>query len=697
VYRNDSTAPRVAVRLKGHPPNTRGIGARVKLLGGPVTQSQVMECGGRYVSCDEAVRAFAASPATGGLTLEVTWRNGAVSVLNDVRPNRVYEIAEAGARPPAAGPRFQPAPLFTDVSHLLQHAHADREFNDFERQPLLPRKLSQLGPGVSWADVDGDGWDDLVIGSGAGGTLAVHRNDGRGAFQRWQGPPFDQAESRDQTTVLGWRKADGQTSLLAGSSSYEDAATNLSVVRQYDLTRRRVVEDFPGGEASPGPLAMADVDGDGVLDLFVGGRVAPREYPTPVSSLLFRGGGAKFARAEENCRRLAGVGLTSGAVFSDLDGDGWPDLVLACEWGPLRIFRNERGRLAPWDWPVTGLTPQLSTLSRLTGWWNGVTAGDFDGDGRLDLAASNWGRNTKYQWRREQPLRIYYGRWRIPEVVDQMEGYYDPALKKVVPWCTYEVARAMPWLAERFPTYGAFGKVSVAELLGERLQTTKTLTASWLETTLFLNRGDRFEARVLPVEAQLAPAFGLGVGDLDGDGNEDLFLSQNFFALDGDTSRYDAGRGLLLVGDGQGNFRAVPGQESGVKVYGEQRGCAVGDYDADGRADLVVTQNGAATKLYRNTGARPGLRVRLAGPAGNPWGVGAGLRLRFGAKEGPLREIHAGSGYWSQDSVAQVLATPEPPTGLWVRWPGGKTTHTPLPPGVREITVDSAGSLKPSR
>src|SRR6185369_7369252 len=149
------------------------------------------------------------------------------------------------------------------------------------------------------------------------------------------------------------------------------------------------------------------------------------------------------------------------------------------------------------------------------------------------------------------------------------------------------------------------------------------LEATWLESTVFLNRGDRFEAHVLPVEAQMAPAFAVCAGDLDGDGHEDLLLSQNFFAVQPETPRYDAGRGLWLRGDGRGGFTAVPGQESGILVYGEQRGAAFSDYDADGRVDLVVTQNGAATKLYRNAGAKPGLRIRLTGPPANPSAVGA--------------------------------------------------------------------------
>ncbi len=702
LFRNDSAAPRVAVRLKGRPPNTRGIGARIRVSGGPVSQSQVIECGGRYMSSDDTLRTFAAGK-TEALSLEVTWRSGAVSAIRDARPNRVYEIDEAGAGPAAPPAPPAPNPLFVEVSHLLRHTNADTGFNDFEQQPLMARRLSQFTPGVCWADFDGDGRDDLAIGSGVGGTLAVFRNDGQGGFTRQAGAALDQVATRDQTTLLPWRRPDGQTVLLAGSSNYEDGSPQGSCVRLFHPLKGTVEDNFPGWETAVGPLAMADVDADGDLDLFVGGRVVPGKYPAPTGSRIFRNSGGQWAPDAENDRRLGQTGLVSGAVFSDLDGDGFPDLILACEWGPVRLFRNDHGALTPWEPPLSldpkpaFLPAQPLAFSQLTGWWNGVATGDFDGDGRLDIVASNWGRNSRYQSRRQQPLRIFYGEWRVPGTVDSMEAYFDQALNKVVPVCTFEAARRIPWIAERFSTYRAFGLAGVSEILGERTNATRVLEANWLESTVFLNRGDRFEARPLPIEAQFAPAFGICVGDLDGDGNEDVFLGQNFSASDSDTPRYDAGRGLFLAGDGSGRFRPAPGQESGIKVYGESRGCALGDYDADGRPDLVVSQNGAETKLYHNRRARPGLRVRLAGTPANPWAVGASLRLIFGAKMGPVREIHAGGGFWSQDSVVQVLAAAQAPTAIWVRWPDGKTATNPIPPQAREISVDPAGRVSALR
>ena len=614
-------------------------------------------------------------------------------MVDGAKANRIYEIDEASAAPEIDRLPPPPAPHFADVSDLLNHVHAEEPFDDFALQPTLSRRLSQLGPGVSWFDVDGDGWEELLIGSGRGGQLAVFRNDGHGGFVRLSEPPFDQPVTRDQTAIIGWRRPDGQTVLLAGSASYEDGLTNGSIVRQYLFQGKSVEDSLPGSGSSSGPLVLADVDGDGDLDLFVGGRVRAGRYPEAASSLLFRNHAGRLELDAAASAGFAGVGLVSGAVFSDLDGDGDPDLVLACEWGPLKIFRTDKGAFSLWDAPVT-LNSQLSTLNQLTGWWNGVTTGDFDGDGRLDIAASNWGQNSRYESFREQPLRAFYGEAAGDGVTHSIEGYSEMGSGRLLPLQPFHLmGLAMPAMRERVGIFEKYARSALPEIYGESWKGLKELRLSHLESTVFLNRGSRFEAVTLPLDAQLAPAFAVCTGDLDGDGNEDLFLSQNFFAVHPEYSRHDAGRGLWLRGDGRGGFAAVPGQQSGLMIYGEQRGAALCDYDGDGRIDLAVSQNAAQTKLYRNTGAKPGLRVRLAGPPGNPSGVGATLRLVAGRKMGPAREVHAGSGYWSQDSAVQVLSLTERATHLWVRWPGGKAETVAVPSEAREISVDTGGAV----
>jgi hypothetical protein len=693
LYRNNTSAPRIAVRLRGVPPNTRGIGARIRVTGGPVPQSQEMMCGGRYLSCDDTLRVFAASSLTNRLRIEVAWRSSKRSVVPDAKPNCLYEIAEAGATEapaPSPPPAAPVAPMFEDVSERLGHRHQEEPFDDFARQPLLPKRLSQLGPGVCLWDVDGDGWEDLIIGSGKGGQLAWYQNDGQGGFKRSSQAPWTGSVSRDQTGIVGWAPG----TVLVGSANYEDGQVSGAAVEGYGSGQGQASEMVGAWDGSAGPLAVADYDGDGELDLFVGGRVKAGRYPEAASSRLYHGRGGRLVLDEANSERLREIGLVSGAVWSDLDGDGWPELILACEWGPLRVFHNDHGRLVAMDFPVSLPSGGTTTLSRLTGWWNGVTTGDLDGDGRMDIIASNWGRNTKYERWRKQPIRIYYGDMAQSGEVQLLESYFEPNSGRYVPSQMLErVTQAIPLLAARFPTHQSWADAGIEEVMGERRDTMRYGEAGWLETTALLNRGDHFEARLLPLEAQIAPCFAVCVADYDGDGKEDVFLSQNFFAVNSDTSRYDAGRGLWLQGDGQGGLRAIPGQESGIKVYGEQRGAAVCDFDGDGRTDLVVTQNGGETHLFHNVRGKPGLRVRLRGPVGNPLGIGAVMRLKFGDRLGPAREIHGGSGYWSQDSVVQVMSGPSEPTQIWVRWPGGRSVTADLPPKAREVVVGFQGDV----
>jgi hypothetical protein len=364
----------------------------------------------------------------------------------------------------------------------------------------------------------------------------------------------------------------------------------------------------------------------------------------------------KFQLDVENTKAFERVGLVAGAVFSDLNNDGAPDLVLACEWGPVRVFRNSNSRLVE-------ITKEAG-LDSFAGWWNGVTTGDFNRDG----------------------------------TVQTLEAFLHPASRKWVPWRRLDaVSKAMPFVSATFATFEQFAQADVPAILGERLALARFCEATCLESTVFLNRGEDFLPVPLPLAAQLAPAFALGVADLDGNGTEDLFLSQNFFAVPPEVSRYDAGRSLWLRGNGRGQFEAVSGSQSGLLVYGEQRAAALSDYDADGRVDIVVTQNGAPTRLFQNQAARQGLRVRLRGPENNPDAIGAILRLTDLNGPGPARELHAGAGYWSQDSAVQVLAPPRGPAELEVRWPGGATSRAKVPEGAREIEMDLHGSLRQLR
>ena len=691
IYRNEATAPRIAIRLKGIAPNGAGTGAKVNVFGGPVDQTQEFLCGGRYLSHDDAVRVFAAGMVTNELAIEVTWRSGKKSTVRGAKPNRVYEIHEASATPAIqSAARTNAAPLFEDVSHLIGHTHQEPIYDDFKRQPLLGERLSEAGPAIAWHDLNRDGWDDLLIGCSKGGHLAVYRGDQKGGFAAALEAPFTNAVARDLTAILSWSPSESTVTVLAGLSNAEEGPTTNPAVRIYNLQNRTTQDALGRQLASVGPIALGDMDGDGHMECFVGARLFPGRYPEPVSSRLYQNVGGQLRLHTEGTRALERVGLVTAAVFADLGGAGYPDLVLACDWGAIRVFRRAGGVLKE-------LTHELGFAKHL-GRWNSVTTGDIDGDGRLDLIAGNWGRNTKYQRYINRTLRMVYADFLGDGGMQIIETFYDKQHDKWFPWRDFEtMAAVFPPVAAKFGTFRAYGGASIEEMFGEILPAAREARVTTLDSMIFFNRTNGFEALPLPSEAQFAPAFGLAVSDFDGDGNEDIFMAQNFFATEPETPRYDAGRGLLLRGDGTGALTPMPGQASGIKIYGEQRGCATADYDRDGRVDMAVGQNGGETKLYRNVGAQPGLRVRLNGPPANPYAVGAVLRPIYGNRLGPAREIHAGSGYWSQDSAVPVFALKSGSTALTeisVRWPGGKTTTAAAPPGNKELTLSPFGDVK---
>lgn len=674
LYRNEAGAMRVAVRLRGSGRNTRGIGAQIQVTGAGVEQRSEMIAGGRYLSGDDAERVFAAGSATNRLVVDVHWPSGRRSRHDSLEPGRVYEISEpevstVGGSVGVARTGGGTGKLFEDVSARLGHVGREEPFDDFARQPLLPRQLSLLGPGVAWSDLDGDGDDDLVIGTGKGGMLGIHRNDGSGGFQAMQDGGWQKVARRDTTGLVTMGGM-----ILAGSSNYEDGLTNGGWVRVVDVVRKASGELVLGQTASAGPLAMADVDGDGVLDLFVGGRVIPGRYPEPADSLILRQVGGRFVPHQ----RLERVGLVSGACFSDVDGDGDPDLLLACEWGPVRVLINEAGR-------YRDDTRRLG-LERYSGWWTGVVAGDFDEDGRMDWVAGNWGENGRAMASGDAPWKVRHADLSGNGMLDLFETSTEPGTGVEWPVREYPVvARVWPWVRDAFPTFEAYAKATADAVAGAWMKGAVASEVRTLATTVFLNRGDRMEVRALPAAAQWSPALAVCVGDVDGDGHEDVFLGQNFFPNEPMTPRDDAGRGLWLRGDGLGGF--VARMDSGVEAYGDARGAALADFDRDGRVDLVVAQNSGPTMLFRNVGAEPGLRVRMEGGPGNPGGIGAVIRARVGGRYGAAREIHAGAGYWSQDSVTQVLARRGGVDAIQVRWPWGGVTEHPVSQGATELIL----------
>lgn len=702
IYRNNAARPRVAVRLRGSEGNTGGVGAQIRIrIPGLPNQSQEMICGGRYLSGDESLRVFAGGWSTSRVALEVSWPRGQRTVLSNLPVNCLHEITEPSGKPsessasPSAAPRL--APLLTDASSLVNHVHVDEAVDEFAVQPGLPRTVTDLGPSISWFDYNGDGWEDLLVGGGRKGQLGVYRNADGGRFVRQRAKQFEAPLDREVTSVLGWKQDADRAVLLMALANDEGAPAEQASLREFSVVTGMSREDFWKSEASSGPLALADTDGDGDLDVFLGMRHLVGKYPAPPSSILLNNQGERLVADPGFTHLLQRMGMVSAALFSDLDTNGTPDLVVACDWGPIRLFRRSPSGWAAWEPALHWSGPSgahATNLTQLTGWWSSVTSGDFDGDGRPDLVAGNWGRNHFRNRFAARPVELRHGDTGQGGTLSLLESHWDDGLRKYVPAFDLGLlARTFPVLHERFPSFTSFSAVSTEEVLTQGFPSMATASAASFESIVLLNRGDSFEVRALPIPAQFAPIFGLGVGDLDGDGNQDVVASQNTFGVRPGESRQDAGASLVLLGDGSGQFRALRPVESGLAVHGEGRGVAVCDWDHDGRLDVAIGQHAGGTKLLRNARGAPCLRLRLTGGPRNPHAVGARVRAVLQAGNlGGVQEARLGNGGGSQDGMTLLLGNRGMIRALQVIWPNGQMETFDVPPAGLELNRTQPGA-----
>jgi hypothetical protein len=528
---------------------------------------------------------------------------------------------------------------------------------------------------LAWTDLDGDGWEDLVHGARRGGRSIV--------FKNLQGKGFSRTESPEspggQRGVAAWADGLGGRHWLASAvhlNARGETVGQLIVNPAASGAAPRTIEIGPDFN---GPLAVGDVDGDSDLDVVVGGQFRLGRYPEAVPTTVWMNEGGVLQGAPAWGRPMSRAGCVNGATLVDLDGDGDLDLALAVEWEPVRLYRNEGGQFRDMTAPMR--------LAGRTGWWQGIAAGDFDGDGRMDLAVANVGRNTAYALFSPGPIRLYHGEWNTPGRVElleawQREGAWLPIKNRT------QLTASLPDLPARFPTHEAFGRADVPRVLGESAARASFLEAVEFDSGIFLNRTNRFEWRPFPREAQWSPASSVNVADVDGDGFEDVFLSQNRSDLLPEWSRDDSGSGLWLRGHGDGSFHAIDPAVSGIRIDGEQRAAALADFDHDRRIDVVVSQINGPTVLWANRRARPGLRVVLEGPPANPEVIGAQVRLRFAdGHSGPVRAVQGGSGFGSQDAAPLLMGMPSTAAAVWVRWPGGREQEVPVRPDQTEVRI----------
>ncbi|MDZ7692835.1 MAG: FG-GAP-like repeat-containing protein [Balneolaceae bacterium] len=310
------------------------MGAEIRLLEGEKAQQKQVASGGDYLSSSAPVVMFAAEEEA-SYVLEVQWPNGTISRIPDAQPSRMYEIDQEGAEQlgqSKQSPDSGRSPMFQDVSERIDYTHSEQPFDESGLQQLLPVTLSRQGPGVTWMDIDGDGDDDLLISAGKGSSMGTFENMGNGTFEPMDRDMLTQAAPGDQTTIVRMDTEQG-LQLLVGSANYEQG--NPQVPSAYHYSMSDSGDEQVGtlsNYSTTGPLAAADYDNDGDIDLFLGGRFVPAFYPRNATSRLFKNENGTFVIDQVNSRKLGEMGLVTGAAFSDYDGDGDQDLLISREW-----------------------------------------------------------------------------------------------------------------------------------------------------------------------------------------------------------------------------------------------------------------------------------------------------------------------------------------------------------------------------
>ncbi len=638
----------LAVALKGSGKNINGIGSRVILYCGNDRFYTYYSPVKGYLSSMAAPLCFGVGKHTSIDSLKIIWADGKGQTIRNVKVKQQLKVAYISSQPVQAE-TINEQTIFTNANNRynIHYKHAENDYNDFNDESLLPRLYSRKGPGIAVGNIDNKDGLDFFIGGSAGNAGTLFTQNKNGSFEEKK-INLQDAKYEDMGSLFFDADNDGDADLyvVSGGNEFKNvpgAYQDRLYVNDGKGNLTKKDQLLPAITSSGSCITAADFDKDGDLDLFRAGGNSPGTYPLSPRSYLLKNENGKFVDITgEVAPELMYVGMVTSAVWSDFDNDGWIDLIVVGEWMPPVFYKNQKGTFID----VTKKTG----LANVNGWWNSIYPADIDNDGDIDFVAGNMGTNIDYKPGKNQPVELFYNNFNnnlVPQPVLSCYMKNEFGEKKRFPFAYRDdLFRVMPSLKKKYWNYENYSKAGLDEVFkADELSKAKHYQADMFENCIIKNNGNgKFSISVLPAEVQLSCINGIMATDFDKDGNTDLIVTGNSHSSEVVYGWLDASLGVLLNGDGKGNFIPQPATVSGLFLHGDMKSLAY-LYNKNGSEVILAAANSDSLKVL-SPAATAGTKIFYA----DPLDVYAEITYKNGNKV--KKEFYYGAGYLSQSARA---------------------------------------------